>query len=468
MLFDTFQYWPFLAAVLVLTWLAPRRTASMVLVIASYAFYAAWDPRFMLLLFASTAINFGFGLAIESRRVLAGKLWVTSAIAANLGILGFFKYYNFFIESFAAIFSLDPQSATLRIVLPVGVSFFTFEGIAYCVDVYRRNLPATRSPLDFALFMAFFPHLVAGPIIRPRDFLPQLGQKAALDEAAVRWSVAQILKGLFKKMVLADALGPIADACFAAPGASASPPVWVGVLAFSLQIYCDFAGYTDIARGSARLLGFSFPSNFERPYLAQNITQFWRRWHISLSTWLRDYLYIPLGGNRLGESRTYLNLITVMGLGGLWHGASWNFVLWGFVHGLMLAVHRFGTRVSWGPSAPSWSRGLLAAAGVAGTFVLVSLAWIPFRAADFATTLVMLEMLPTSLTGASVREWRGIVFLTAGLGVFCVLDRDRRLQCWLIERAPWWIAASVSGFVLWLLAALARTDHKVPFIYFQF
>jgi alginate O-acetyltransferase complex protein AlgI len=458
MLFDTWTYWVFLLFVLLAAQWLRDRTRLLLLLVASYVFYAAWDPRFVLLLVASSLLNQGLGLAIHHASAAARRRWLTLAVAANLGILGFFKYYDFFIAEFAQLFSLDPSGVVLNVVLPVGVSFFTFEGIAYCVDVYRRDLEATRDWLAFALFMAFFPHLVAGPIIRPRDFLPQLHAPAAVDETALRWSLAQIIKGLIKKMVIADALAPIADAAFAATPAAGAPPAWAGVLAFSLQIYCDFAGYTDIARGSARLLGFEFPSNFERPYLARNIALFWRQWHISLSTWLRDYLYIALGGNRLGEARTLRNLLLVMALGGLWHGASWNFLIWGLLHGGML----IGQRVTAGMRPlPAWI-------AVPLTFLWVSLAWIPFRAPDATTALRVLTDLPLGFTVEAFRAWRGVLWVALGLGLFCFADRGRRVQVWLIERARPWQAGAAAGVSLWLLALFARTDANVPFIYFQF
>ncbi len=463
MLFDTVRYWIFFAVVLVLVRVLPRRSGHVLLIVASYAFYSAWDMRFAFLLAGSTAVNFFLGLAIQRAEGLTRRRWLIAAVTVNLVVLGFFKYFNFFVGSFAALFGLDPAGAVLNIVLPVGVSFFTFESIAYCADVHRRDLRASASLLDFALFIAFFPHLVAGPIIRPRDFLPQLASKAPLDEAAVRWGLVQIVKGLVKKMVLADALAPLANAVFAPVPAVTAPPGWVGVLAFSLQIYCDFAGYTDIARGCARLLGFSFPPNFERPYLAQNITEFWRSWHISLSTWLRDYLYIPLGGNRKGEGRTYVNLMIVMGLGGLWHGASWNFAIWGLLHGAMLAVHRrFGKSVD---AARGW---LAAAIGIVTTFVLASLAWIPFRAPDHATAWRVFVSLPDGIGWESIESWRGILFVLFGLMLLCALDRRRRLQTWLIERAPTWVVGTACGVSLWVLALFAKLDQQLPFIYFQF
>jgi alginate O-acetyltransferase complex protein AlgI len=341
MMFDTLQFWLFFAATMVLLALLRDRPAKVALVAASYVFYGFWDARFCLLLAGSTAVNYAFGRLIDAREGKARKRMVAFALIFNLALLAFFKYTNFFIDSFAATFGVDPTGLALNIILPVGISFFTFEGIAYAVDVYRRQLRAVRDPVDFSLFIAFFPHLVAGPIIRPTDFFPQLAQRPPLTSEDSRWGMREILKGLIKKVAFANYFAPIADAWFGGGQYHGmAVPAWVGVFAFSLQIYFDFSGYTDIARGCARLLGYRFPPNFERPYLSANITEFWRRWHISLSFWLRDYLYISLGGNRVSMPRTYVNLLIVMGLGGLWHGASWNFAIWGLYHGFLLIGHR--------------------------------------------------------------------------------------------------------------------------------
>lgn len=470
MMFDSLQFWLFFVGSLVLLAALRDRPAKYALVALSYVFYGFWDWRFCFLLAASTAANYAFGRWIDSGEGAARKRAVTVAVVFNLGLLGFFKYCNFFIDSFAALFGLDPQGLLLNIVLPVGISFFTFEGIAYSVDVYRRQLKAVRDPVDFSLFIAFFPHLVAGPIIRPMDFFPQLAQRPALTSEDSRWGMREILKGLIKKVAFADYFAPIADAWFSGGSYAGDPvPAWLGVLAFSLQIYFDFSGYTDIARGCARLLGYRFPPNFERPYLSANITEFWRRWHISLSFWLRDYLYISLGGNRVSVPRTYVNLLIVMGLGGLWHGASWNFLIWGLYHGLLLIGHRL------------WRQGV-ERTGVAGIvdlpalkpfwialcFVIVTIGWVPFRAPDFASTWTTLQALwavpDLGLLGKHMGLWL-IPLFTLG---FCVIDRDRRLQDWLVQRASLPTAAVAALLCLLALELFAQIDAQVPFVYFQF
>ncbi|MBS0591643.1 MAG: MBOAT family protein [Proteobacteria bacterium] len=470
MLFDTFEYWIFFAAsVLLLAALRPT-AGKWLLVAASYVFYAFWDVRFVFLLGASTLANWLFGLWIADSAGSKRKRALICAIAFNLVTLGFFKYFNFFVDTLAALLHFDPNGMVLRIVLPVGISFFTFEGIAYAVDIYRRDLPARRSALDFALFISFFPHLIAGPIIRPMNFFPQVGQPLRLTDEDARWGLREILKGLFKKIALSNFYAPIADAYFHGQNWNdMSVPAWVGVLAFTLQIYFDFSGYTDIARGCARLLGFRFPSNFERPYLSANIADFWRRWHISLSSWLRDYLYIPLGGNRRGEARTYLNMLIVMGLGGLWHGASWNFALWGLYHGVLLGLHRL------------WRRGV-AAAGIgdivdrpwlqpfwiALTFALVALGWVPFRAPDFASTLKTLHALAALPDMQLVAAHPAIALVPLLALAFCWLDRDRRWQDWLVERASFRAVVASGACALILIELFGQLDAKIPFIYFQF
>ena len=470
MLFDTFAYWLFFAAVLLLVASVRPRAAKFILVLASFAFYACWDARFVLLLGTSMFANWRFGLAIDRREGTSRRRILTLSLVFNLATLGFFKYCNFFVDTFAALFGLDPHGLMLHIVLPVGISFFTFEGIAYAVDVYRRDLQARRSALDFALFIAFFPHLIAGPIIRPVQFFPQTGRPLRLDAADARWGIREILKGLFKKIALSNYSAPIADAYFHHTAwQGADVPAWIGVLAFTLQIYFDFSGYTDIARGCARLLGFRFPANFERPYLAPSIAEFWRRWHISLSSWLRDYLYIPLGGNRHGELRTNLNLLIVMGLGGLWHGASWNFAVWGLYHGALLVTHRawrhgvirlgIGAAVDHPALRPAWC---------VLTLLSVALGWIPFRAPDFTATWTTLRALASPPDMALIVAHPAIALIPLLSLAFCAIDRGRRLQDWWVERAPF--AVAVAGCVLAVLALqlFGQVDAQIPFVYFQF
>ena len=470
MLFDTLSYWYFFAAVLLLLAALRPFAGKWLLVVASYVFYAFWDIRFVFLLAASTLANWAFGLWIARSEGTARRRALAFAIVFNLGTLAFFKYFNFFADTLAALLHADPHGFALRIILPVGISFFTFEGIAYAVDVFRRDLPARRSVLDFALFVSFFPHLIAGPIIRPVHFFPQVGQPLSLHDEDARWGLREILKGLFKKIALSNFYAPLADAYFHGTLWNGSAvPAWIGVLAFSMQIYFDFSGYTDIARGCARLLGFKFPSNFERPYLSADIAEFWRRWHISLSSWLRDYLYIPLGGNRRGEARTCINLIIVMGLGGLWHGASWNFAAWGLYHGTLLVAHRYWRKfVIARGIAERVDALLLRPVWVALTFGLVTLGWVPFRAPDFASTWNTLHALAVVPDMQLALAHPMIVAVPLLALAFCLADRGRRLQDWLVERAGFSAAVTATVVAILALEIFGNVDAQIPFVYFQF
>jgi len=471
MLFNSFLFWVFFAAVATVNYLIPARWSRLWLVLASFVFYGAFNPSLTLLLAFCIVFNYATGLAIGRLRGITARSCLAIAVCGNLGVLGFFKYTGFLIHTATALAHLPENALVLRIVLPVAISFYTFEAISYNVDIYRRVLQARRNIVDFALFISFFPHLVAGPIIRPAHFFPQLVGRPMPSNDAVGWGLLQIVKGLIKKTIFADNFAAIADGYFNSTGVGHGGPVaaWVGVLAFSMQIYFDFAGYTDIARGCARLLGYEFPPNFERPYLAPNIAEFWHRWHISLSTWLRDYLYIPLGGNRRGAARTYINLLVTMGLGGLWHGASWNFAAWGLFHGILLALHRaWNARRGASRILPE---ALGAACGTVVTFILVSVGWVPFRSPDFATTwLVLRDLFRTSWPQDSPIP-AGFETLTILTLLWVTLDRGRWLQTWLRSGTGIVGALKVSSALTVALLSLelfSRTDIAVPFIYFQF
>lgn len=344
MLFNSLTFFIFFTAVFLLYLALPHRGQNRLLLAASYFFYGAWDWRFLGLLIFSSTMDFLIALAIgRSASPRARKGWVAGSLIMNLGILSFFKYFNFFADSFAVLLETLGFHASLpilRIILPVGISFYSFQSLSYTLDVYRGVLPPTRRWSNFALYVAFFPQLVAGPIERATNLLPQIQQPRAVSDYGISHGTFLILWGLFQKAVIADNICRVADAAFTHPSGQALT-VLLGVYAFALQIYCDFAGYSNIARGVAMMLGFRLMLNFRNPYLATNPREFWQRWHISLSTWLRDYLYIPLGGNRGGTLLTQRNLMLTMLLGGLWHGAAWTFVAWGFFHGLLLIVHRW-------------------------------------------------------------------------------------------------------------------------------
>ena len=341
MLFTTLNFCVFLAIVLTLFYLLPKPARRWLLLAASLYFYMAWIPRYVLILLLLITIDYFAARWIEARTGPDRRAALILSLTANLGLLGWFKYANFFRDTWLAIAHPGAHVTPLHIILPLGISFHTFQSMSYVVDVYRRRQPVIRSYIDYALFVAFFPQLVAGPIVRAEEFFADYFHWQPPTAEEWRRGCAMILTGYIKKLVCADQFALVADRYFTAP--SALPgffPAWSGALAFGLQIFFDFSGYTDIAIGVALLFGFHFPENFRRPYLSASVTEFWRRWHMTLSAWLRDYVYISFGGNRKGSWRTRLNLMLTMLLGGLWHGASWNFVIWGGYHGLLLSIER--------------------------------------------------------------------------------------------------------------------------------
>jgi alginate O-acetyltransferase complex protein AlgI len=457
MLFNTPQFFLFLLVTLGLFYVSPKPLRKWILLSASYFFYMSWNWRFAPLLLSLTLIDYVAAIWMErvespGRR----KVFLVLSLAANLGFLGFFKYYNF-------IASMISSSLTLSIVLPLGISFHTFQSISYVVDVYRREQKAIRNPIDYAVFIAFFPQLVAGPIVRAREFFADYYQWAPpVSEEKLR-GVLWILLGLAKKMALADRFAQVADSYFqnlaAHPGAWAA---WSGVGAFAMQIFFDFSGYTDMAIGMALLLGFHFPTNFRRPYLAFSITDFWHRWHISLSRWLRDYLYIPLGGNRHGSLMTYRNLMITMLLGGLWHGASWNFVIWGGYHGALLGLERvFGRKHFQEP--PHWLvypfRAML-------TFVLVCLGWVFFRAATLRDSVYVIQQMFSWHGKADLIPAWLLWVLAASIVIALFEERTKWIE--RLPHGPSWAYVATVVTLLFVVELIGVTEKAVPFVYFQF
>jgi alginate O-acetyltransferase complex protein AlgI len=364
----------FLPIFLGLYYLCGNRYRNLLLLVASYVFYAWWRVDFLLLFAAVTLFNYWIGLRIGAHgiRTRSAQRWLILGVVVDLGVLGYFKYANFGVESFNAIiasFGMDPFVVT-HILLPIGISFYIFESISYIIDVYRGDTPATRNLIDFAAFVAIFPHLIAGPVLRFRDLVDQFNHRThTLDKFAE--GCTRFMQGFIMKVFIADSVAPIADHCFALENPSTAD-AWLGALAYTAQLYFDFAGYSSMAIGLGLMMGFRFMENFNQPYISQSITEFWRRWHISLSTWLRDYLYISLGGNRGSTFKTYRNLFLTMLLGGLWHGANWTFVIWGAWHGIWLAIERaLGVDAAPRRLLP-WR--------LAFTFLLVMLGWVIFRA----------------------------------------------------------------------------------------
>jgi alginate O-acetyltransferase complex protein AlgI len=480
MLFNSGEFLKFFAAFLLLYWLVRNSlSARNVLILgASYYFYGSWDYRFLSLLFISSMVDYTAGLGLtrcekpgQRKAILAG------ALGANLVILGFFKYYGFFVESMGALlghWGIPFNMQTLRIVLPVGISFYTFQTMSYSIDVYRGEIRATRNLLNFLAYVSFFPQLVAGPIERGRHLLPQFERTQSITLPMMEEGIWLMLWGMFKKVALADNLAPLVDLVYQNSAYSA-PGVVLGTVAFALQIYLDFSGYSDIARGSALVLGFDIMVNFNLPYVAKNLREFWQRWHISLSTWLRDYLYIPLGGNRKGKLRTNGNLLTTMVLGGLWHGAAWNFVLWGVWHGVGLVAHRLLPKRVQKKEQPLTSVPLQASAlrmsGAQLSWILTMLfvlyGWLLFRARSVGQIVAM----TSGLGNFSAPAWIGslalnlVVFAAPVVVMEFYQARNGGYQAPL-KFSGWW-RAILEGLLLLGIIFFWQKD-KVPFIYFQF
>jgi D-alanyl-lipoteichoic acid acyltransferase DltB (MBOAT superfamily) len=465
MLFNTPQFFAFLGIVLILFYAAPQAWRKYLLLAASYFFYMCWIPKFILLLAALTAIDYTAARWIaRTHSPGARKAALIISLAANLGLLGFFKYYNFFAANVAQILHQPPGTFALNIILPLGISFHTFQSISYVIDVYRSEQKPITQIVDYALFISFFPQLVAGPIVRAREFFGDLyhWRRPAAEEALN--ALLLVLLGLAKKMAIADQFAQVANAYFRNP--SAQPGMltaWSGAVAFGIQIYFDFSGYTDMAIGMARLFGFHFPTNFQRPYLAQSITDFWHRWHMSLSRWLRDYLYIPLGGNRHGRLMTYRNLMLTMLLGGLWHGASWNFVVWGGYHGILLSVERM-LGIGRPTPGPRWS--IPGPLRSIGTFALVTVGWVFFRAVTFSDSLFVLRQMFWGTRGdVLIPAW---MLALAALTVLLPLLEEQKGWFQRIAAGPAWSYGLAGALLLLCVELIGYTDTAVPFVYFQF
>ncbi len=491
MLFPTFVFAVFFIIVFMLHWGTVRwpQVRKYILISASLFFYGFWSWKFACLLLGSALANHAFALAMERQGVTERhRIWLMRlSVIFNLGILGFFKYTKFLTKSIAFpllrpviihFWGIDVWADFVdwllplleKIVLPVGISFFTFQAMSYVLDVYWRKFKPARTWLDFANYLAFFPQLVAGPIVRAQDLVPQM---EAMPQATARLdagrAVTLIIVGLFKKMVLANWLAAhLADPVFAHPAAYSSGDILLGLYGYTLQIYCDFSAYSDIAIGTALLFGYHFPINFNAPYFGVTLQEFWRRWHISLSSWLRDYLYIPLGGSRKGEMRTKVNLLLTFLLGGIWHGAGWTFVLWGLFHGAYLSLERVVRRMFGLPEKPSentpwW----LAVLGRIWILHVVAFSWVLFRSANMETVQEIL---------GGIFQWRGEIVLLSGQACVILLtaygiqfaDGERLRWVWSrLNRMPWYVLAVLVALGLSCVLGLAPSG-VMPFIYFDF
>jgi alginate O-acetyltransferase complex protein AlgI len=473
MVFNSLTFVVFFAIVLVLHSLPlPWSVKKLNLLVASYLFYAAWNPPFILLLWASTIVDWLVARQIhlqvkDGRR----KAWLVVSLVVNLGFLGFFKYGNFVLENWHTLMTamgVHYRQPEWNILLPVGISFYTFHSLSYTLDIYWRRVEPIPRLFDFALFVAFFTQLVAGPILRTADLVPQFQRPRTATRDQLCWGLALMTLGLFEKVVFADgAFAPVANVVFGAKGPVGALDACLGTLAFSGQIFCDFAGYSTTAVGAALCLGFNIPNNFRSPYAAIGFSDFWRRWHISLSTWLRDYLYIPLGGNRHGEARTYTNLMTTMLLGGLWHGSNWTFVVWGGLHGAYLAAERWlkQAAVRWTLLSSLASKLLLALV----TYTLVNVTWVFFRAKTLPAAMTMLGAM------AGLHPHAAAVLPTVKIleTVVCVVGllsaqwymRDRTLEDVVTQAPPLLVATAWASMAFVIIITQGRGN---AFIYFQF
>jgi alginate O-acetyltransferase complex protein AlgI len=462
----------FLPIFLTVYYLTPRRFRSATILVGSYLFYGWWRFDFLALLFGTTLWTYIFGLLVDRSEGKQRQLWCAIGTIGCLSVMGFFKYFNFLASSLATLMGQDPSTATIwHVILPIGVSFYVFESISYLVDVYRRESLPARNFADFASFVALFPHLVAGPILRFRDLRDQFANRTH-SLALFSQGMTIFIIGLAKKVLIADTVAPIADTIFsqAAPTLIES---WLGAAAYTIQLYFDFSGYSDMAIGLGLMMGFRLMENFNSPYISRSITEFWRRWHISLSVWLRDYLYIPLGGNRKGVARTYFNLFIVMVLGGLWHGANWTFVIWGAWHGAILAVERY---FNWPQKAARvlWSLPM--------TLLFVVLGWVMFRAPDVGSAMTMYAgMFGFNGLGISPDvSWQlpreGLLVLAIAIALAGLEPRLKKLaepnlvidgQGTAALRSEWLPALAMSGLTVLVLMRLADQSFS-PFLYFQF
>jgi D-alanyl-lipoteichoic acid acyltransferase DltB (MBOAT superfamily) len=475
MLFNSLEFLLFLPTVFVLYWFVFKnqlRAQNILLLVASYIFYGWWDWRFLSLIILSTAIDYFVGFQMQKAEVISKrKLLLALSITANLGMLGFFKYFNFFVQSWVDAWAgvgITMQGTTLSIILPVGISFYTFQTLSYTIDIYRKQLEPAKSFIDFAAFVTFFPQLVAGPIERASHLLPQFYSKRKFDYDFAVTGVKLIIWGLFKKVVVADNCAFFVNPIFDNPDAFSSAELTLGMLFFAFQIYGDFSGYSDIAIGVSKLFGFDLMVNFKFPYFSRDIAEFWRRWHISLSTWFRDYVYIPLGGSRGSKLFQLRNVMVIFLVSGFWHGANWTFIFWGLLHSFLFLPLLFG---NWNrTNVTSKTYGWLDFIKIAITFVLVCFAWVFFRAESITLAFHYLDEL-TRLDSFSLRFFMKnnaytLLFFISLLSIFILSFRE---FLWVLQNKETpYLNRYWSLFILVLIFFMGSFKNQMDFIYFQF
>lgn len=466
MIYSNIEFLIFFSFVFALYWLLGDRWRLYVLLMASYLFYASWNVKFLVLILASTLLDYVVGLKLQQARPLGRRRWLAVSVTGNLLVLSTFKYCDFFIQSAGELLTalgVGVRVQTLNLVLPLGISFYTFQSMSYTIDVYRGQMGACTSLARFMLYVSFFPQLVAGPIVRARDLLKQFASPPSFSYAFIVSGGRLFLLGFIQKALLADQAALVVDDVFAEPSRFGSATIWAAVVLYALQIYWDFAGYSNMARGIARMLGYELPVNFNLPYLACNMQEFWHRWHISLSTWLRDYLYIPLGGSRRAPRRVYVNIMVTMLLGGLWHGANWTFIVWGGYHGFLLCLQRFAEGKGWiGDGQRDW---WVSIASQVTTFFLVCLGWVLFRAESLTEAILIYKSMFWPTPGEVYLLGLSSVLITVGL-LYHVLV-PVLIKALGKTRFPPFLQGLGYAVVIALLVVFTPFDLQ-RFIYFQF
>ncbi len=487
MTFASLTFLLFFPVIFAIHWSVRRRTwQNLVLIIASYVFYGWWDYRFCALMLVSSLVDYGIGLALgRTDNLLHRRGWLWLSIICNLGLLGFFKYFNFFADNFqqmANAIGWQLNTGTLEIILPVGISFYTFQTLSYTIDVYRRRMSPTRNLIDYLAFVSFFPQLVAGPIERATHLLPQFARDRRFNEEWARDAFCQILWGFVKKLVLADRLAAIVDGIYASPGTAEGPALALATVCFAFQIYCDFSAYSDIAIGTAKLFGIDLIRNFAYPYFSQSMSEFWRRWHISLSTWFRDYVYLPLGGSRTTAFRSAINVLITFVVSGLWHGAAWRFLLWGGLNGgAVVAEKGLGPSNSLQSDTPGGDSSIPSVKTLMRmlwTFTLVCICWVFFRAATIHDGCIVLrniarDLLTVSAYESLLLEIRTDTFLSTTLMVlaaFIVVEWIQRREEHALRIKSWSLPLRWTTYtiLIWGSLNLMPTSRVNPFIYFTF